>query len=348
MSQATGSFMRSSILTFVCILLAALSGLCQQAPSPAPASASPDSTEPVSPSAAVPASHPSPAPKSKKAVYTGPTEVVVLPPTPMLDEEGRQRLDPDGKPMFNPALAQQRDKKGHPVFDAAGKPVMQTDHDLGYDEKGKKIKGKKEKPPKMVPLTIASGTFTVDGVIGKAALNYDIPDLKFLYLYAPGIGIAVVSNQPFAGATEQKLAFNRNSLDVTVEGHALEVASDKPLLGKKKKPESAFVLLDRNFTLPSRFPVVGYGQTLKSPYAWPGSKQNAHVARIVEPPPLPIDLKPIQLQKPCPSGQMRKPGPVPLPGQPAVDQPCVAITAVQSQGLSAKSVTSPSPAGPKQ
>ena len=61
--------------------------------------------------------------KSKEP-YTGPTEVVELPPTPLLDEEGKQRLDPDGKPMFNPPVRQLRDKKSHPVFDAEGKPVI--------------------------------------------------------------------------------------------------------------------------------------------------------------------------------------------------------------------------------
>ena len=55
-----------------------------------------------------------PAVKGKKKgeeVYTGPTTVVELPPTPMLDEEGKQRQAPDGKLMFNPPVKQQRDKK---------------------------------------------------------------------------------------------------------------------------------------------------------------------------------------------------------------------------------------------
>src|SRR6202034_2759622 len=51
--------------------------------------------------------------EAKKKIYTGPNTVIVLAPTPMLDEVGTQRLDPDGQPMFNPAVRQQRDKKGH-------------------------------------------------------------------------------------------------------------------------------------------------------------------------------------------------------------------------------------------
>ena len=48
--------------------------------------------------------------KKGKQEYTGPTTLVELPPTPMLDEEGNQRQDPDGKLMFNPPVKQQRDK----------------------------------------------------------------------------------------------------------------------------------------------------------------------------------------------------------------------------------------------
>src|SRR6202051_3390632 len=76
--------------------------------------------------------------KGKKAPYRGPTEIIVLPPTPMLDEEGRQRIDPDGHPMFNPPVQQQRDKKGHPWFDGGGKPVMEAGRDLGYGEHGRR------------------------------------------------------------------------------------------------------------------------------------------------------------------------------------------------------------------
>src|SRR6202012_2819293 len=75
----------------------------------------------------------------KKDVYVGPKDIVVLAPTPMLDEEGKQRLDPDGKPMFNAPVKQQRDKHGNPLWDEKLKPVFQTAKDLGYDENGKKI-----------------------------------------------------------------------------------------------------------------------------------------------------------------------------------------------------------------
>jgi len=261
--------------------------------------------------------------KPKKAVYSGPTEIVELAPTPMLDQEGRQQLDPDGKPMFNPAVKQQRDKYGHPLFDDKGKPVFQTEAERGYDERGKKIHVAKEKPPKLIPVKIVQGTFSVDGAVGKAALNYDIADLKYIYMYVPGMGVAVVSNLPFPGAKEEQNAFTDKALTVTVGDHKLELASDERLLGNK--PASAFVRIDRDFALPSRFPVVGYGSLRVAPYAWPGAKKAVVTAGSAQAPPMPKDIRPVLAQGPCPAGQMRMGGAKVLPGEPATEQPCVAI-----------------------
>ena len=292
-----------------------------QAPSAPPAS------QPLPPGAA-PGSTPghvtfyAPVPgKKNKTEYVGPKTLVELAPTPLLDEEGRQRVDPDGKPMFNPPVRQQRDKRGNPLFDDNGKPVMQTPQDMGYDEKGKKIHVRVQKPPKTISVSIERGILTVDGMAGKAGLNYEIKDLKFIYLYAPWVGIAIVSHSPFPGAVEQKGAFDDKTLTVTVDTHKLQLYSDKRLLGKK--PESAFVAVDRNFKLPAQFPVVGYGETLKPPYAWPGSRENASLKGA--PPPLPANLRPVILLQPCPPGQMRMPGRTPLPGENLPPQPCVPI-----------------------
>ncbi len=284
--------------------------------------------------------------KARKKIYTGPNTVIVLPATPMLDDEGRQRLDPDGKPMFNPPVQQQRDKKGHPLFDANGKPVFQTATDRGYDIHGKKIRVHKVKPPKMIPLTISSGTFTVDGMIGKADLNYDIANFQYMYLYAPGIGTLVVSNHPFQGAKEEKGAFSTRTLTVTAENHKLQVASDTPLLRKSRKAESAYVLVDRDFLLPSPYPVVGYGGVLKAPYVWPGSRKNAPLkGEFVTPPPIPVPLQPVYLLSPCPNGEMRKPAPPVLPGQKSLEQPCVPIPKgmVTMSGATAPAAPVPAP-----
>jgi hypothetical protein len=312
-------------------MLALAGSACAQQPAPASPSAAPDAqqaTAAMDPSTGLtpekyPTGYAPVAGKKNKYDYVGPKSVVELAPTPLLDEEGKQRLDPDGKPMFNPPVRQQRDKHGNPLFDEHGKPVMQTSTELGYDEKGKKIHGKKEKPVKLVSMSVERGTLTVDGMTGKAGMNYDIKNLKFIYLYAPWIGITIVSNSPFAGAIEQKDAFNDKTLTVAVEDHTLQLYSDKRLLGKK--PSSAFVAVDRNFKLPSRYPVVGFGETLKPPYAWPGSRENAALKGPVAPPPLPPSLRPVTLLQPCPAGQMRQPSKTPLPGENLPPPPCIPI-----------------------
>ena len=323
-----------------------------QTATPAAMPAAPVQTA-ATPAKPVAAGKPADKPKSKKVEYTGPTNVIVLAPTPMLDEEGKQRMDPDGKLMFNPPVSQQRDKKGHPLFDEQGKPVFQTKTELGYDEHGHKLQVKKEKPPKMTPVIISRGTFTVDGMIGKAELNYDIADLKYIYLYAPTIGTVVVSNEPFPGATEEAKAFNDTTLTVSVGEHILQVASDKRLLSKK--PEPAYVLLDRNFRLPSKYPVVGYGIATKAPYTWPGGKPNPPIVTNadIKPPPTPLNLRPVMLLAPCPVGQMRKAAPAVLPGEVAPEQPCIPIpksapiqTAVAPKAEAAPATPAAAPATP--
>ncbi len=304
----------------------------QTTPAPMPATSTAPETKAVLPSLpAAAARH-----KGKKDEYTGPNETVELPPTPMLDEEGKQRLDPDGKPMFNLPVKQQRDKKGHPLFDEAGKPVFQTVSELGYDEKGKKLHPSKVKPPKMTPVSISRGALSVDGMTARAALNYEIADFKYLYLFAPGIGVAVVSNEPFPGATPQAHAFNAANLSVTIGEHTLALANDKVLLGKGIKP--GYVLVNRQFALPSASPEIGYGTTLKAPYTWPGAKPNANLAGVAAPP-VPTNMLPTQLLKPCPAGQMRRAAPKALPGQVAPEQPCMPIPVVKPASTAAVAVT---------
>ena len=310
---STGSL--SGLLAFALLFSSNTRMSAQETPAP------PDASSPTQPKSATP-----PVAKNKKGKqeYTGPNTVIELPPTPMLDEEGKQRQDPDGKLMFNPPVRQQRDKKGHPLFDEQGKPVMQTKDNLGYDENGKKLHPPKEKPPKTVAVSISHGTLTVDGMTGKAALNYEIKDLKYVYFYVPGIGITVVSNDPFPGAVEQKNSFDDKTLTVTVGEHVIQLTSDNRMLGKK--PESAFVRVDKNFTVPTKFPVMGYGPIRVAPYAWPGSKVNEEELKgTVEAPPLPKDLRPTLLLEPCPPGQMRRAAPPVLPGQTAPPNPCVPI-----------------------
>jgi hypothetical protein len=340
---STGSL--SGLLGFALTFSSIGYASAQEQPAPAKENVSSPTASPSAPVATGPVA----TGKKGKQEYTGPMTLVELPPTPMLDEEGNQRQDPDGKLMFNPPVRQQRDKYGHPLFDEKGKPVMQTKDNLGYDENGKKLHPSKEKPPKTISVSISRGTLTVDGMTGKAALNYEIKDLQYLYFYIPGIGTTVVSTAPFPGAVEQKKAFDDKTLTVAVGEHVVQLTSDKGLLGKA--PESAFVRVDKSFSVPTKFPVMGYGQIRVAPYAWPGSrtneKTNEELKGTVEAPPLPPDLRPNPVLQACPPGQMRPPGSQPLPGQTLAPHPCVPIVPAQTTTTTAKTSANQtaSPAG---
>lgn len=164
----------------------------------------------------------------------------------------------------------------------------------------KSKKEKKEKPPKQIPVTVEHGVLTVDGWAGKADLNYQIADFKYFYLWAPGVGTVVVSTQIFPGSKYQAAVFDGGSMTVTAGEHQLQLTSDRRMLAGKK-PVGAYVRVDPDAEAPSRYPQVGYGDTFKAPYAWPGSladtKPNPNA------PPLPEALKPtLQTTKMCAPG----------------------------------------------
>ncbi len=133
---------------------------------------------------------------------------------------------------------------------------------------------------------------TVDGWTGKAGLNYSIMDLKFIYLWAPGIGTAIVSSEPFGKAQLQANAINGHTLTVNVGGHTLQVASDRDLLSGKELIKPAYVLLDTDYVPEnSSYPQFGYGMTASPPYAWPASMAN-FTGDVSRAPALPKSLLP--------------------------------------------------------
>jgi len=188
-----------------------------------------------------------------------------------------------------------------PAASAASTPAPAPAAKGGKKPKEVKVKVKKVKPPPMVPVTVERGVLTVDGWTGKAALNYSIMDLKFIYMWAPGVGTAIVSSEPFPGAQLQGGAFNGHTLTVNVAGHTLQLASDRNLLsGGKDLIKPAYVALDTTY-VPEHpnYPAFGYGVTSKAPYAWPASMAS-YTGDVSRAPPLPQNLLPPVKTANCP------------------------------------------------
>ena len=141
---------------------------------------------------------------------------------------------------------------------------------------------------KDIGMKVANGTLTVDGWTGKAHLNYDIHDVKFLYVSIPGTGTVIASMEQFPNSIEQKNALDGKTLTLkTPDDHIVQLSSDEALIDKKE--HVFYVLLDKTYVQPGRFPTMGYGTTAQAPYAWPSARPtNAGEQKLsASAPPLP-------------------------------------------------------------
>lgn len=146
-------------------------------------------------------------------------------------------------------------------------------------------------PPKL-KAAIEDGTLTVDGMIAKARLNYNIND-SYIYFFVPDVGAVIVAQANFPGATLQEKAFQANTLTVQADGHEIQLSSNANFA--VKKGGDAYVWVDPSFRTSSRFPMMGYGDTRNAPYIWPGSKfqmPSEVQTGAVKPPPIPKNLMP--------------------------------------------------------
>lgn len=145
-----------------------------------------------------------------------------------------------------------------------------------------------------ISTQITNGILTVDGLVVKARLNYDIHNAPYLYFFLPGTGTVIVSREHIPNSAPEKGGFHGSVMTVTAFGHTIELTSDNPIT--TGKPETAWVTSDNDYTHADRTPMMGFGDTLYAPYAWPGAKPfkpaaDSGLARY-NPPPLPASLLP--------------------------------------------------------
>ncbi len=148
----------------------------------------------------------------------------------------------------------------------------------------------------LISARVRDGVLTIDGMVAKVQLNYDIERTGYLYFFVPGVGTAVVSMAPLADGVKVPEAFDGEKLAFSVDGHSVELSSDANLLVKHKGKADVYVRLDRSAVALSRYPRMGYGDTTASPYVWPLSAPEAagkeKVAYVVTPPPMPKSMLP--------------------------------------------------------
>lgn len=150
-------------------------------------------------------------------------------------------------------------------------------------------------PDHLISARVRDGVLTIDGMVAKVQLNYDIQQTGYMYFFVPGVGTAVVSMAPMEGGTRVREAFDGEKLAFTVGGHSVELSSDGSLLERHRKAD-VYVRLDSSATALSRYPRMGYGDTATAPYVWPlsapepVSKEKEEYA--VTPPPVPKSMLP--------------------------------------------------------
>ena len=149
-------------------------------------------------------------------------------------------------------------------------------------------------PQKLISAQVHDGVLTIDGMVAKVELNYDIQKTGYMYFFVPGMGTAVVSLAPIPDAVKVKNAFEGSKLTFAAGGHSFELVSKGNILNKDKSKTDVYVRLDRSTIAVGRYPRMGYGNTTEPPYVWPlsgvsGKDKDAH---FVAPPPMPASALP--------------------------------------------------------
>lgn len=136
---------------------------------------------------------------------------------------------------------------------------------------------------------VRDGVYSVDGLVGKVRLNYDVKAANYLYLFVPGVGTALVSLAPSADAVWMPAAYRNGQLTLRVAEHTLNLTGIESLVNDRgKEPASLYVRLDRSAWRLGRTPMVGFGTTTQAPYEWPGALAAPAVAADNDAAPVPV------------------------------------------------------------
>ena len=148
---------------------------------------------------------------------------------------------------------------------------------------------------KLIYGQVRDGVYTVDGMVAKVQLNYNVNGANFLYFFVPGLGTAIVSvvADPDSITTEAKLV--DNELSFSSGDHRFDLSGVTLASNKGTAPAHLYVKLDRSAWRLNRQPMVGFGSAPALPYAWPAALPPTTSAQAEElhiVPPVPASLLP--------------------------------------------------------
>ena len=140
---------------------------------------------------------------------------------------------------------------------------------------------------------VRDGVYTVDGMVAKLRLNYDVNGAQYLYLFVPGVGTAVVSLTADPDSIVAEARLHDNELTFASGDRHFKLTGVALSDGKNEAPDHLYVRLDRAAWHLGRQPMVGFGNVAQLPYAWPGALPTsapAEESRVI--PPIPVTLLP--------------------------------------------------------
>ena len=143
---------------------------------------------------------------------------------------------------------------------------------------------------------VRDGVYTVDGMVAKLKLNYDVNGAHFLYMFVPGVGTAVLSSVADPDAITSEARLQENELKFSVGDHRFMLTGVALANSKGKVPDHLFVKLDRSAWRLNRHPMLGFGNAAQLPYQWPGALASNSAPLLPEEkeiiPPVPASLLP--------------------------------------------------------
>ena len=142
---------------------------------------------------------------------------------------------------------------------------------------------------------VRDGVYTVDGMVAKVHLNYDVNGVRFLTMFVPGLGTAVVSPAPVNDAVLSGATLKDGELSFEVGEHTFKLTGIALASNRGGVPAHLYVRLDRGAWQLGRQPMVGFGDVGAMPYQWPGALPSApapHTEETEVIPPVPARLLP--------------------------------------------------------